>query len=353
MLNMEYTLKLYTQIYFEQCAEIQKYLWKEDFEERKRRFDWTYHKNPNYHKCLSIIAVSTNDEVLGFRGIFLNKFIIGDKSEIVAQICDTVIIPSARKQGIFSKMNLFSIEILRKEGIKLILDTGPSWTPYYGNKKIGFTDLVPLHNMYNISILRLFKDRFFRDESRSFTFNNIEVVKNNIKYKISDTLSDKEILSVCALDKSDTIHSSLDFNNFRWRISRTNKLYRFVQSFNTDGSLLSFMMLSTTDMKDYNLGLILFVDKRCLKQSFKLFKKYCTPTQVLAWKPISSERDVKILYQMGFYALPFLSRIKKNPPSLILSLQHNETNDINWIVNEVNVLDIFNWNLRKLDLDSF
>ena len=350
---MEYTLKLYNQIYFEQCAEIQGYLWKEDLDGRKRRFDWTYHKNPNYHKCLSIIAVSDNDEVVGFRGVFLNKFIIGGKSEVVAQICDTVIVPSARKQGVFSKMNLFLVEILRKEGIKLILDTGPSWTPYYGNKKIGFKDLVPLQNMYNISILKLLKDSFFRFANHSFLFNNIEIVKNNITYKISDSLTDQEVLSVCSLDKSDFIHSSMDLYNLRWRITRTNKLYRFVQSYNAEGTLLSFMMLSTTDMKDYNLGLILYVDNRCLRKSFKIFKKYCTPTKVLVWKPISNEKDVKILHKMGFYTIPFLNRIKKNPSSLILSLQHNKTDDINWMVNGVNVLDPYKWNLRKLDLDSF
>lgn len=126
------------------------------------RFDWTYHKNPNYNKCLSTIAVTSDNEVVGFRGIFLNKFIIGEKSEVVAQICDTVIIPSARKQGLFSKMNRFSIDVLRKEGIKLILDTGPSWIPYYGNKKIGFVDLIPLRHMYDFSWGRILKERHFR-----------------------------------------------------------------------------------------------------------------------------------------------------------------------------------------------
>ncbi|MCD8184612.1 MAG: GNAT family N-acetyltransferase [Bacteroides sp.] len=278
---MEYTIKLYTEEYFEQCADIERYLWEEDFEGRKMRFDWTYHKNPNYNKCLSVIAVTLSNEVVGFRGIFLNKFIIGGKSEVVAQICDTVIVPSTRKQGLFSKMNRFSIDALRKEGIKLILDTGPSWTPYYGNKKIGFVDLMPLRHMCDFSWGRILRERLFVPQENSHNTSNIEIVKNGIKYKIADSLSDEEIQSICALDRSDLIHSSVDPDNLKWRMIRTNKFYRFVQAFDANGVLLSFLMLSSTDLKDFNLGLVLYSDENYVKESYRFFRKYCNRQRYL------------------------------------------------------------------------
>ncbi|HBO05945.1 MULTISPECIES: GNAT family N-acetyltransferase [Bacteroides] len=350
---MEYTIKLYTEDYFEQCADIERYLWKEDLEGRKMRFDWTYHKNPNYNKCLSTIAVTSDNEVVGFRGIFLNKFIIGEKSEVVAQICDTVIIPSARKQGLFSKMNRFSIDVLRKEGIKLILDTGPSWIPYYGNKKIGFVDLIPLRHMYDFSWGRILKERLFGFQENFHNTSNIEIVKSGIKYKITDSLSDKEIQSIYVLDRSGTIHSSVDSDNLKWRMTRTNKFYRFVQAFDANDVLLSFLMLSSTDLKDFNLGLVLYSDENYVEKSYYFFRRYCRPTEVLVWKPEGDVSESKLLKKLGFYTIPFLHRIRKTPPSLVYSLQCDKTGEINWEINGINVLKANSWNLRKLDLDSF
>ena len=351
--NMEYTIKLYTSEYFEQCADIEKYLWKEDINGRKERFLWTYHQNPNYHKCLSVIAITSENEVVGFRGIFINKFIVGGKSELVAQIGDTVIVPKARKHGLFSKMNRYAIENLKLEGIKIVLDTGPSWTPYYGNKKLGFEDLTPITQMYNISILRILKEKLFGRENTSVKMNNIEVLNNKIVYKITDTLSDYEIENICAMDNSDNIYSKLDYDNLKWRISRTNKYYKFIQSFDSNGSLLSFIMLSTTDMRVYNIGLMLYINRFYVEKSFSLFKRYCKPIEVLAWKPMNNSTDLKTFHKMGLFAIPLLKYIKKNPPALIYSLQNDSNGNIDWYVNGINILDCNNWNLRKLDLDSF
>ena len=350
---MEYTIKLYTEEYFEQCAEIERYLWKEDFEGRKMRFDWTYHKNPNYNKSLSVIAVTPDNEVVGFRGIFLNKFIIGGKSEVVAQICDTVIVPSARKQGRFSMMNRFSIDALRKEGIKLILDTGPSWIPYYGYKIIGFADLMSLRHMYDLSWGRILKKRLLGSQENFHNINNIEFVKNSIKYKITDSLSDKEIQSICALDRLGSIHSFVDPDNLKWRMTRTNKFYRFVQAFDANDVLLSFLMLSSIDLKDFNLGLVLYSDRNYVKKSYRFFREYCKQIEVLVWKPEGDANESKLLRKLGFHTIPFLHSIRKTPPALIYSLQYDRVGEINWEINGINVLEANSWNLRKLDLDSF
>ena len=76
---MEITIKPYSAEYAGQCAELEKFLWKEDKRGREERFKWEYTDCPNYDYPLCVIAVNEENEVLGFRGFFLNKFIFNDK----------------------------------------------------------------------------------------------------------------------------------------------------------------------------------------------------------------------------------------------------------------------------------
>lgn len=136
-------------------------------------------------------------------------------------------------------------------------------------------------------------------------------------------------------------------------MTRTNKFYRFVQAFDANDVLLSFLMLSSTDLKDFNLGLVLYSDENYVEKSYYFFRRYCRPTEVLVWKPEGDVSESKLLKKLGFYTIPFLHRIRKTPPSLVYSLQCDKTGEINWEINGINVLKANSWNLRKLDLDSF
>ena len=53
------------------------------------------------------------------------------------------------------------------------------------------------------------------------------------------------------------------------------------------------------------------------------------------------------------YSIPFINKIRKNPPALIRALQENEDGSLNWIINGVDIRNIENWTISKIDLDSF
>lgn len=60
--------------YTEQCVDLLQHLWKETAEERLAHFEWAYPRNPNNEGIVAaVIAVSDENQVLGFRGFHLLK----------------------------------------------------------------------------------------------------------------------------------------------------------------------------------------------------------------------------------------------------------------------------------------
>ena len=159
---MGITIKPYSQEYAKQCADLEQYLWKEDEQGREIRFDWAYTNCPVHEKPLCVIAVDENDEVMGFRGYFMNKYVIGNTETLVAQLSDTVVSDKARRQGIFQKMTNFSLQYLKDNGVSSIINLSPSWPPYHGYKKISFEDLSQFHSKYKFGICNLINQKLLK-----------------------------------------------------------------------------------------------------------------------------------------------------------------------------------------------
>ncbi len=351
---MEITIKPYSDEYAKQCADLEQYLWKEDKLGREIRFDWTYTNCPNYSKPLSVIAVNEEDKVVGFRGYFINVFFINGERCVIAQLSDTVVSKKARRLGIFQNMTDFSLDYLSDNNVKLILNLSPSWKPYYGYKKIGFEDLAPFSSKYRFNFWYLFlnkilkKNRLFGDKKNDFTVKN-----KGIKYCITNNVSDEILKQVSHLDKTSRIHSSMNFENIKWRTNRPNKKYIFVYAIDENEKLHSFIMLNTTDYYSYEIGIMKYNNPDVLRTSFKHFCKLHKPAIVAAWDFAVDKRDKKMLSKFRMYSIPFINKIRKNPPALLRTLQKNEDGTLNWVINGIDVRNVENWSISKIDLDSF
>ena len=351
---MEITIKPYSAEYAGQCAELEKFLWIGDKHGREERFKWEYTDCPNYDHTLCVIAVNEENEVLGFRGFFLNKFIFNDKINTVAQIADTVVSDKARRMGIFQRMNKFALEYLAENNINMILDLGPSWPPYHGYKKLGFEDLAPFHSKYRFSLINLFIQKACRKD-RLYWTRKQESIKSDdgLEFHLCQNITDDELKNVEALRHTDKINSYLDFSNLRWRTKRPNRKYVYAYAKNSDGRLLSFMMLSTFNYYTYHLGLLLYDDLKVSKKLFKAFVREYKPAIIAAWDFAVEDRERKFFSKSGFHSIPFINKIRKNPPALVRTLQRNEDGSLDWCVNGLDIRRVVNWNLSKLDLDSF
>lgn len=351
---MNITIKPYSHEYAKQCADLEQYLWKEDKQGREARFDWAYTNCPVYEKPLCVIAVNENDEVLGFRGYFLNKFVVNGNNVFVAEICDTVVSPKARRQGVFQKMTNYSLPYLKENGVKMILDLGPSWPPYHGYKKIGFEDLEQFHSKYRFSICNLIGQKLFKkDRSGWNERKEINQSMNGLTFHVSQSVDDSVISQVNGLSSTARIYSSLAFDILKWRTTRPGKHYVYVYAMDDLGKLHSFAMFKTKDYFNYDLGLYLSDEMDTFVQLFHLFKKEYKAATVAAWDFALDEKSNGMLKKIGMFSIPFINKIRKNPPALIRTLQTDQDGNLDWNIGGMDIRKVENWTINKLDLDSF
>lgn len=351
--TMNITIKPYSQDYDKQCADLEQYLWKEDEKGREIRFDWAYTHCPVHEKPLCVIAVNEDEELVGFRGYFLNKYKIGNEEFLVAQLSDTVVSDKARRQGIFQKMTNFSLDYLKDSGVSLIINLSPSWPPYYGYKKISFEDLSQFHSKYKFGFGSILSEKSFR-KKRSWKERKETVVSmKGITYHIASSIDQSVIAQVEQLVSTSHIHSSLSIDILKWRTSRPGKDYLYAYTMDASDKLYSFMILSTVDYYNYNLGLFLSDHPETFKLLFRLFRKEYKPSTIAAWDFAMDDSSRKLLNKVGMVSIPFINKIRKNPPALVRTLQTNEDGSLNWNIGGVDIRKVENWTINKFDLDSF
>lgn len=351
---MEIIIKPFSVEYTEQCADLEQYLWKEDKKDREVRFKWTYLDCPNFHKPLCIIAVNENDEVLGFRGYFLNKFIINGIETTIAQLSDTVVSEKARRMGIFQKMTDFSLQYLKDNNVSLILNLSPSWPPYYGYKKMGFEDLSLFHSKYRFYWRQVYREYVLKCDRASWNKKDVVCInKTNRKYVISQSIDDAVLMQIDRLESTNRNHAVLSFDNIKWRIHRPGMNYIYAYIVDDDGCIHSFVMFKTNNYFNYDIGIILsdnYLELKCLMRYFK--EKY-QPAAMAVWDFAMDEHKQSIVKKLGLYSIPFINKMRKNPPALLRTLQTNADGSLNWNINGIDIREVINWSINKLDIDDF
>jgi len=340
--------------YTEQCANLLQYLWKEDTESRLKRFKWSYLENPNTIIPLSIIAVNENDEVVGFRGYFIVGYICNKQEIKVAGIADTVVSPQARRQGILKRMTEFSLKYLKSNNISLINDLGPSWNPYGCYKKLCFQDLSFFKSKYRFYFLRLLLHKIGFKKNKFSESIHFEKKLNDITYTISTNSPSSILTQLPELKNKDkSIISSINTDYLKWRFQRPSAKYIYAYAINKKNKLLSFILIKIDSNSICNIGFINSKNKKITKKLYTLFSKSCKPTAVVLWSFAASKSTLKLTKKLHFYKIPFINKIRKNPPALVRTLQTKTDGTLNWIINGIDIRDVKNWELNKFDGDSF
>ncbi len=351
---MNITIKPYSQEYAKQCADLEQHLWKEDEKGREIRFEWAYTNCPVHEKPLCVIAVNEEDEVLGFRGYFLNKYRIGNEEFLVAQLSDTVVSVKARRQGIFQKMTDFSLDYLKDNGASLIINLSPSWPPYHGYKKISFEDLGQFHSKYKFGFCSLFNAKLLKKSRANWNERGeTKMSKKGLTLHVLQNVDDPIVSQANNLLSTTRIHSSLAFDILKWRTVRPDKHYVYVYALDDSGKLHGFVMFKTGDYFNYDLGLYLSDETDTFIQLFRLFKMEYKPATVAAWNFALDDNSHKLLRKVGMISIPFINKIRKNPPALVRTLQTYEDGSLNWNIGGVDIRKVENWTINKFDLDSF
>ncbi len=95
-------------------------------------WDWKYIQNPWVVDNPEVIVATNNGRIVGTRPFLLSEMWIKNEKVKVAQPCDTMVHPEHRRKGIFSRMNQFAIEYLKKSDCVFFYNfPGPMSHPGY------------------------------------------------------------------------------------------------------------------------------------------------------------------------------------------------------------------------------
>ncbi len=120
-----------------------RFLWGDDERANASYFLWKHVENPYLEHPLGIVAVFQN-EVVGFRGYFATKWLIGgtEKAIVILHPGDTCVHPDHRMKGLSQAMGQKAAEEYQSK-YKIFFNLSSSPNSYPGYIKLGFFPLAP------------------------------------------------------------------------------------------------------------------------------------------------------------------------------------------------------------------
>lgn len=332
---MKITTKPFESKYREGVVDVLQHLWHEGRDERFAHFDWLYFGNPSHPEPLAVVAVNENDEVMGFRGWVPGIVKINGNEYLVARAADVVVSPKARRQGVFSKMTVYSLSYLKENSVHAILNLSSNSQSNPGYRKLGWIAITQLNIWYRILMPSLLhsKQKILNDK--------IQLIFGKHSVSLYPYIP-KGLIAA----ESEGLAFSMEDGQLDWYANRPYKKYITLTANNAEGKLDALYIV---EIEEKMARLLYFYCKDpSHTRFFKILQPYIGRYIISAWGWALSERNKSLLKKMGFVRIPFYERIKKKPPILVRSIGDPE-DDNNWKIEGKDIRDINCWNIHQID----
>jgi len=204
-------------------------LWRCDADTRSRLFRWKYFENPFRDGPIGIVALH-DDKVIGFRGYFANRFVVGSQpgSVGVLQPGDLYVDSGHRNRGLSVAMGQHAMRYDTSR-YRLFLNLSCSKASLRGNLALGFHPLAAKirltrhgHNPLDWWRSRRGETRRPLEESR-ITFGQFG------KVQVADAPRPAEMASIAANRRHPeaALHLQQDYSFFAWRYRNPARKYAF------------------------------------------------------------------------------------------------------------------------------
>lgn len=333
---MHIEIKPYDPKYQESVIEVLQHLWPWNEQERRKRFDWEYFGNPSHPMPLAVVAVNEQDEVLGFRGWVPGIVCSDGKKYLVARAADAVVSPQCRRQSVFSKMTVFSIEYLRKNGIDAILNLTSNSQSNPGNLKLGWAPIGQLNIWYRLVIS--FKKK---------RLSEVDRIRKG-KYQIEITPYIPRGLQFNYQESR--IAFSMNEGQLDWYSKFPRVNFITVVAYDSNGKTAGILIFKKSNNTKKTVLFFLNVKEGSLaKIMFKVAKRYLPTGLISVWGMALNEDKVNILKSFGFFKIPFYEKLRKMPPILVRSMNNSEVHE-GWLLGGKDIRDLNNWELMPIDM---
>jgi hypothetical protein len=360
MFHQDYEIRNYHPDFKNQIINLEKLLWGENIKENTAYFDWKYEKNPYSKEIIGTVGLYKS-KVIGFNGISILKWFLGDKKEFFYTIGSTgsCVHVNHRRKGLHTAMVSFIDKKYKKSKFKSMIGFSGNFASIASGLKAGWTPFAKRKYLrrYNYGefmkreFLKIFNVKSTKIQNILGKYGRIEVTQNvnpmamaNLKEKIP-------------MNKN-LIYLYQDLSFLQWRFLNPRVKYIFYYIWNNN-KLNGYIVI-----KYYNrtgAGKIVdyaYLDVQYFQKILELLitqRHFC----LLHILDVNLDKDLaKTLYNFGFHQKDLISKliskkrkIKKERYFLLKPLKDEKQEDY-WYINNLDIRKIENWKLTEICSDD-
>jgi len=356
----------YNDAYFDRTIEFLKTEWKSiESHKWENYFTWKFLKNPYIQTPIVFLAFD-NERIVGFRGIFVQKFVCNSTEILVGSGAEARVATTHQGRGIYRKLIELCDDCCEKNNIlyQLILSSNLKSTPIL--IKLGWHPVRVKRELVRISVRSFIPTNRNTGENRNiYKYRNIIIKEYSGDRLLSDETVDELVESSRRNRRSDKIQSMRDEIFYKYKLS--NPLSDFiVYSINQDNNLSGHIILKRLTSKkvlNINISVLKIMDFRLLpniwNDAIKIFLKViCMRSTMLRNSIISiplltMDKTLENIFKNhGFIKENKLTDLLTGRRSLPFLVKPAANNEAVWYIENKNIKNYTNWDLTGLDVDN-
>ncbi|KFD41185.1 hypothetical protein DK28_0211545 [Peptococcaceae bacterium SCADC1_2_3] len=326
---------------------------------------WKHLENPLNSSDPKLIVAEDGARIIGARAFMLAEFMLEDNKVKVAQLCDAMVHPDYRRQGIFKKMNDLVISYCTEQGICFFYGFPGTMNPLLRNRVL--QKVLPIEYLLRVNN----PSTVIAQKLRNPALGNTLGFFYNKLYHRQPKISEKEKQSFTvelfdyfpeALKEIDTLY---DINNielvrseiyFKWRFDR-HPVFKYKYLLARQGEeLKGYALISTNQsnnglitgrivdylVKDNDLDCFRILMAQALEE---LEKSSCDI--IFVWEMRNQKFRQELLKRFGFkssFAFPYQRFMEE---SYLVARKLNQN-----LTHKVDIYNPANWNLTMLYPDT-
>ena len=362
-----------------QVVRVQKDLWGENLELNAAYLEWKHLRNPYLSEPLIYLAMY-GDHVVGMRSFVGSKWQFGfsRQSAVLLLESDAVVAPEHRNQGLVSLIMEKALKDLAEKGYSYTLSMGTRPVVLGSNMKLGWRTIGSLDPLGRtgaqpeslsgtyaapgkFALIKTVYRELSAGERRSqpSQFELLDGVRDRCNGKLDDHISmgkNLRIVDVVRLknkiDCDHRIRHVQDEVYYEWRLQNPRSTYRFL--FWDDSELEGYLILqSMTFNQDGTVNLVDWcaISDEILGELLEAAIPLMSGQMLALWGGTLTRKERRIFEAANFKPQP--QEVMHYPWLAATRPVRDEMLADEWLLGEMPMLDMTNWDFRMLHSRAF
>jgi hypothetical protein len=328
-------------------------------------FRWKYLENPYVNSPPVFLAVE-GDRVVGFRGIFIQKFYYGEREVFIGSGADVRVSENRRGKGIYRNLIEEGYDYSLKNTIQYLLNLSSNTKSTPILLKLGWKPIRGKRELIKLAA-NSFNPRYRSTSStnRTYQYKNLQIKEYAGELTKSEEVIGQLVLSSTLKSHSHILSNSRDREFYRYKLANPVSNY-VVYTFHMDKNIAGHIIVKLLAQKKiFNIPFHVFkiIDfiygdnyEASIMNGF--FKKVCIKSDIM----MNSILSVPLLTMSNYYESIYKKYgfIKENRltdkltgrTSLPFLVKPTENSNNAWYIEGKSILDYTHWHLTGIDVDN-